>query len=68
VFIVKDGTVELRQVVVKRTQNGESVIGKGVEAGESVVIDGQLRLVNGATVSVRPPQVEQAKPPAPPRG
>lgn len=68
VFVVKDGAVELRQVVVKRTQNGESVIGKGLEAGESVVIDGQLRLVNGATVSVRPPQVEQAKPPAPPRG
>jgi multidrug efflux system membrane fusion protein len=68
VFVVKDGTAELRQVVVKRTQNGESVIGRGLEAGESVVVDGQLRLVNGAAVAVRPPPPEPAKPPAPPRG
>ena len=40
VFVVKDGTAELRQVVVKRVQNGESVIGKGLGDGEQVVIDG----------------------------
>jgi multidrug efflux system membrane fusion protein len=72
-FVVKDGAAELRQVVVKRTQNGESVIGKGLEGGEQVVIDGQLRLVNGAAVSVRPPTAPPAPsaPPAtasPPRG
>ncbi len=69
VFVVKDGVAELRQVVVKRTQEGESVIGKGLADGEQVVIDGQLRLVNGAAVAVRPPPgSEPPKPPAPPRG
>ncbi|WP_395708882.1 efflux RND transporter periplasmic adaptor subunit [Reyranella sp.] len=53
-FVVKDGVAELRQVVVKRTQNGESVIGKGLADGEQAVVDGHLRLVNGANVAVRP--------------
>ena len=73
-FVVKDGIAEVRPVVIKRTQDGESVIGSGLEGGESVVIDGQLRLVNGAAVAVRPAQGEPASPataapaPAPPRG
>ncbi|MFO1161551.1 MAG: efflux RND transporter periplasmic adaptor subunit [Reyranellaceae bacterium] len=68
-FVVKDGIADLRQVVVKRTQNGESVIGKGLEGGEQVVVDGQLRLVNGAAVAIRPPTPQTppatASPPAP---
>ena len=68
VFVIKDGVAEVRQVTVKRTQDGESVIGKGLADGESVVVDGQLRLVNGAAVAVRPSPTEVAKPPAPPRG
>lgn len=68
VFVVKNGTAELRQVVVKRTQDGESVIGRGLQDGEQVVVDGQLRLVNGAAVAVRAPAPEQAKPATPPRG
>ena len=67
-FVVKDGnTAELRPVEIKRTQNLEAVIGKGVQAGEQVVVDGQLRLVNGAPVTVRPAQNEAPKP-ATPRG
>jgi membrane fusion protein, multidrug efflux system len=77
VFVIKDGnTAEVRPIEVKRTQNGESVIGVGLKAGESVVVDGQLRLVNGAAVSTRPAQGEAPpvapatppKPPVPPRG
>lgn len=70
VFVVKDGVAELRQVVVKRTQEGEAVIGKGLADGEQVVVDGQLRLVNGAAVAVRPPTppAEAPKQPAQPRG
>ena len=69
VFVIKDGNVaEVRQVDVKRTQNAESVIGSGLKAGEQVVVDGQLRLVNGAPVAVRPPQSPEAPKPAPPRG
>ena len=68
VFVVKDGVAELRQVVVKRTQDRQAVIGKGVASGEQVVVDGQLRLVDGASVNVRPPTPDPARPPALPRG
>jgi len=69
-FVVKDGVAELRQVVIKRTQSGESVIGKGLEPGEQVVVDGQLRLVNGANVTIRPatPETPASTAAAPPRG
>ena len=67
-FVVKDGVAELRNVVVKRTQNGESVIGKGISAGEQVVVDGQLRLVNGANVTIRPGPEAPNTAAAPPRG
>ena len=61
-----DGNVaEVRPIQIKRTQGGESVIGSGLKVGESVVIDGQLRLVNGAPVTVK--QSEPAKI-IPPRG
>jgi multidrug efflux system membrane fusion protein len=76
VFVIKDGnTAEVRPITIKRTQYGDSVIGSGLKAGESVVIDGQLRLVNGAAVAVRQPEVAKPPPasneppkPAPPRG
>ena len=65
-YVVKDGVAELRNVAVKRTQNGESVIGKGIEGGEQVVIDGQLRLANGANVSIKPATNDPATASAPP--
>ena len=56
VFIVKpDHTVEMRPVTVARTSGNDSVIAKGVAVGETVVTDGQLALVPGAHVSVKPP-------------
>jgi len=67
VFVVDGGKARVRPVAVKRTQAGESVIGSGLAAGEQVVIDGQLRLVDGASVAPRPPQAEAPKP-NPPRG
>jgi multidrug efflux system membrane fusion protein len=68
IFVVKDGNVaEVRPITVKRTQAGESVVGSGLKAGEQVVTDGQLRLVNGAAVTVKPAQNEAPKP-ATPRG
>lgn len=55
VFVVKpDLTVESRPVKVGRRQGGEVVIEEGVEAGERVVTDGQLRLVPGARVEIKP--------------
>jgi len=68
VFVIKDAVAELRPVVVKRTQDGRAVIGKGVESGEQVVVDGQLRLVQGASVTIRPPTVDPNRPASPPRG
>ncbi len=56
VFVVKsDHTVELRPVTVARTDGNDSVIASGIAAGETVVTDGQLALVPGAHVSVKPP-------------
>ena len=62
VFVVKaDGTAELRSVVVGRTVGPESVIRTGVEPGEKVVTNGQLRLVPGAKVIAQPVAGELAK-------
>lgn len=54
--VTKDQKAELRQVVTAPTGEGETVIEKGVAAGETVVIDGQLRLTPGAAVSSVAPQ------------
>lgn len=51
VYVVKaDNKVEMRPVVSASETGGETVIGKGLSAGEVVVVDGQLRLTPGATV------------------
>ena len=52
VFVVKpDRTVDMRPVEVDRTDGLETVIKTGVRPGETVVTDGQLRLVPGSPVS-----------------
>ncbi|HEU4370971.1 MAG TPA: efflux RND transporter periplasmic adaptor subunit [Methylomirabilota bacterium] len=57
VFVVKaDSTVESRPVKVGRRLPRELVIEQGVKAGEQVVTDGQLRLVPGARVEIKPPR------------
>jgi multidrug efflux system membrane fusion protein len=56
IFVVKpDLTVEARPVETGVTYQGFMVVTSGVEPGETVVVDGQLRLVPGAKVSVKPP-------------
>jgi multidrug efflux system membrane fusion protein len=53
VFVVaSDSTVQKRPVVAGLSRGATTVITSGVQAGETVVTDGQLRLVNGAKVSV----------------
>ena len=55
VFVVRpDSTVEMRPVVVDRSVAGESVIASGLSAGESVVVEGQLRLAPGMKVEPHP--------------
>lgn len=54
VFVVKpDLTVEARPVVLDGETDGSTVVDKGLEAGEQVVTDGQLRLVPGTRVEVK---------------
>jgi multidrug efflux system membrane fusion protein len=54
VFVVKQGnTVEARPVTVGMTVGGETIIEKGVEPGEVIVTDGQIRLVPGSRVQVK---------------
>jgi len=56
VFVVgKDLTVEARPVVAGPEVDGSVVVEKGVEAGERIVTDGQIRLVPGVKVELKPP-------------
>jgi multidrug efflux system membrane fusion protein len=56
VFVVADGTARVRPVEVARTLDAQAVIGKGLEGGETVVVDGQLLLVEGVRVAPRAPK------------
>lgn len=54
VYVVKgDQTVEMRPVAVSRTAGTETVLKQGVKPGETVVIDGHLRLVPGSRISIK---------------
>jgi membrane fusion protein, multidrug efflux system len=54
VYVVRqDATVEVRPVTLDRQVGAEAVVARGLNAGEQVVTDGQLRLVPGARVSPR---------------
>jgi multidrug efflux system membrane fusion protein len=53
VFVVKpDQHAEQRKVNVKRMTDNQAVIDKGLAAGETVVLDGQSRVENGAALKV----------------
>ncbi len=54
-FVVKDDmTVEMRQVATTPGPDQLLVVDKGVDAGEKVVTDGQLMLVPGTLVEIKP--------------
>ena len=57
-------TVESRPVVVAFTDAQDSVIAKGINAGERVVTDGQLRLIPGVRVEIKPAGAAPATAPA----
>jgi multidrug efflux system membrane fusion protein len=53
-FVVnQDGTAQTRPVTVERTSGAYTVLSQGVQAGDQVVTDGQLRIVSGAPVEVK---------------
>jgi multidrug efflux system membrane fusion protein len=69
VFVVKDDqTVEMRPVEVRRAAGDKTVIGKGLEPGERVVVEGQLRLQPGSKVEVQTTPAKAASVAGPHRG
>jgi multidrug efflux system membrane fusion protein len=62
VYVVKpDNKVEMRPVTSVAVSSEESLIEKGLAAGETVVIDGQLRLTPGAVVESKEKQPSAGK-------
>jgi multidrug efflux system membrane fusion protein len=54
IYVVKaDQTVEMRPVKTGIPFGGDTVIGSGLSAGETVVTDGQLRLTPGIKVTIK---------------
>src|SRR5688572_17103654 len=54
VYVVRsEESVEMRPVVVARTAGQETILDKGVKPGETVVVDGQLRLVPGGRITIK---------------
>jgi multidrug efflux system membrane fusion protein len=54
IYVIKpDMTAEVRPVTPGETANGVTVIAQGIDAGERVVTDGQLRLAPGAHVEIK---------------
>jgi multidrug efflux system membrane fusion protein len=54
VFVVKsDNSVEVRPVVVARTDQGEAVIANGLQPGEQIVREGQFLLGPGSRIEVK---------------
>lgn len=69
VYVLRpDGTVENRTVTTSVTSNGNTVIASGLQAGETVVTDGQLSLFPGAKVAVRQPDGRGGAGGSPPGG
>lgn len=63
VFVVKaDATAEIRPVTVGPAARGMTVVLSGLQPGEQVVIDGQMRVIPGGKVEIKRPE----KPVAPP--
>jgi membrane fusion protein, multidrug efflux system len=57
VFVVKpDSTVQPRPVELGRRLATDTIITKGLAAGERIVTDGQLRLVPGSRVEIKTPK------------
>jgi multidrug efflux system membrane fusion protein len=63
VYVVKsDQTAEMRPMTIDSTQGDTTIVGKGVSAGEQIVVDGQYKLRPGAPVSAKPATRAGAEP------
>jgi membrane fusion protein, multidrug efflux system len=69
VYVVKGNkTVEQRTVVPSRTVDNETVVDKGLQPGEVIVLDGQINLVPGAEIEIKNKEAAAAADPAGPAG
>ena len=57
VFVIDNDVAKKQDVKVERTVGDQSVIGSGLNGGETVVTDGQLLLANGTRVNARKAKV-----------
>lgn len=65
IYVIKDDmTADLRVVSPGKTYQTWTIIEKGIAAGETVVTDGQLRLVPGVKVEIKNEKQEEKKPEA----
>ncbi len=65
VYVVNtNNTVEQRTVVPSRTVDGDTVIDKGLQPGETIVTDGQVNLVPGAKIEIKNGDAGQMDKPA----
>jgi multidrug efflux system membrane fusion protein len=65
-FVVKDDeTVEVRKVQAAASAGGVTAIEKGLQAGERVVTDGQLRLTPGARIKAKASDKPESAPNSP---
>jgi multidrug efflux system membrane fusion protein len=58
--VTPEKTVEPRAIVTDRSVNGETVVQKGLNPGEIVVIDGQVRLEPNSRVEIKTAVTESA--------
>ena len=67
VFVVKDNTVEQRVVTTAQRADQDTVITNGLKLGETVVVEGQLRLESGTRITMADGKRGAGRQP-PPRG
>ncbi len=62
VFVVEHGAAKARKITVDRFEGGNAIIGSGLDGGETVVTDGQLRLTDGTAVTTQPDKRRRGEP------
>jgi multidrug efflux pump subunit AcrA (membrane-fusion protein) len=53
VYVIDSGLARMRTVTLRRQSDSIAVLSAGVNPGDQVVVDGQLRLTEGARVQVQ---------------
>lgn len=69
-YVVKDGKIDRRPVVIGQRQEGKVEIVRGLEEGETLVVRGVQKIRAGMPVTTRPafPEASSAAQPASPKG